>query len=127
METTVKFRPCGDCAACCEGHLIGTAHGNKYGNHKPCVFLVSGLCSIYQQRPTSCHNYQCAWSQHLLPQKMRPDQCGVLVSVETNAETGQQYLKAIEIRESVDYQVHRELKEAATRLGTELVLVPYRK
>ncbi|NHQ86277.1 YkgJ family cysteine cluster protein [Iodobacter sp. HSC-16F04] len=30
---------------------------DSYGMHTPCVFLIDGLCSIYENRPFMCRNY----------------------------------------------------------------------
>jgi Fe-S-cluster containining protein len=88
------FRECGECTACCSW-LVGDAFGWKFGCSQSCRFLEEGGCGVHKARPEVCRNYQCAWSQHLLPEEMRPDKCNVLVSVEQN-ENGQ-YLKAVGI------------------------------
>lgn len=89
------MRPCGDCKACCEGHLAAIVHGTKMGPN-PCVFLC-GHCTIYELRPQLCKNYQCLWSQNILSEEHRPDKTGILVSVENLK--GWQYLKIIKTRE----------------------------
>jgi len=76
-----NLRSCGDCTACCTW-LIGDAFEHKFGCGKSCKFLEEGGCGVYKARPETCRNYQCAWSQSLLPEEMRPDKCDVLVSVE---------------------------------------------
>lgn len=119
------FRPCGDCSACCDGHYGGNAYGNQFGKLKPCVFLINKLCSIYETRPGFCQKYQCAWSQHLLNEDMRPDQCGLMVSVENNKETGKQFLKAVEIWKEVPYESYEKLDKCAKTLGAEWVLVKH--
>lgn len=92
------FRDCTGCAACCEGHLIGNAHGNSFGAGKPCVFLEHQQCVIYDTRPEVCSKYQCAWSQDLFDTVLeKPSESGLLVSVEQ--ENGLQYLKCIEVGE----------------------------
>ena len=88
------FRECGECTACCTW-LIGDSFGWKFGQGQSCKFLECNGCGVHKGRPESCRNYQCAWSQHLLPEEMRPDKCNVLVSVERN-ENGQ-YLKVFGI------------------------------
>jgi Fe-S-cluster containining protein len=88
------FRECGECTACCSW-LIGDAFAWKFGCGESCKFLEEGGCGVHKARPEVCRTYQCAWTQHLLPEEMRPDKCNVLVSVEQN-ENGQ-YLKAIGI------------------------------
>jgi Fe-S-cluster containining protein len=118
-----KFKPCGECSACCDGHLKGKAHGNFFGGGKPCVFLLENLCSIYESRPQFCHKYQCAWTQHILDEDMRPDKCGLMVSVET--DNGEQFLKAIEIWKEVPYSSYEKLDKCAKELGAKWVLVKY--
>jgi len=87
----IEQRQCGECTVCCSGALIGEAYGNRFGP-KPCIFLVENKCTIYETRPQTCRNYQCAWLQGLLPEWMKPSECGVLISVEG---TTQQYLKVM--------------------------------
>lgn len=120
-----EFRPCGDCSACCDGHYSGNAYGNYFGKRKPCIFLQNSLCNIYDTRPGFCRNFQCAWSQFLLDEDMRPDQCGLLVSVEKNKETGNQFLKAVEIWKDVPYETYQKIDRAARHLNTEWILIKY--
>ena len=94
----MNFRACGNCTACCDGHIIGNSYGNTFGYHKPCVFLVNKICAVYKDRPKSCHDYQCAWSQGILSEWMKPNECGVLISVEINKDTNQQFLRVIEMK-----------------------------
>lgn len=121
----MDFRECGDCTACCDGHIIGNSYGNEFGYQKPCVFLVHKLCSIYTDRPKSCHDFQCAWTQKILPEWMKPSECGVLVSVEINKDTNQQFLKAIEMKELIDYSVYSEIDKFCKENDTYYVKVPY--
>lgn len=125
METVKhQFRPCGDCTVCCEGHLIGKAHSNYFGQGRKCVFLVKKECTVYQDRPDTCRKYQCAWSQRLVPDWMRPDQSGVMISVQVNSQ-GQQYLKAIEIRENIDARVYPVIEEFCQQQQTYFEQVKY--
>jgi hypothetical protein len=121
----MNFRACGNCTACCDGHVIGNSHGNKFGFHKPCVFLVNKLCSIYKDRPSSCHNFQCAWTQKLFPEWMKPSECGVLISVEINKENGKQFLRIVEMKEVIEYDVYREIQKFCSENDTYYVKVTY--
>jgi Fe-S-cluster containining protein len=125
MSEHNQFRPCGGCSACCEGYYAGVAYGNTFKNGKPCVFLVNKLCAIYDDRPGFCRKFQCAWSQHLLDESLRPDQCGLLVSVETHPDSGAQYLKAVEITPHVPYETLEKLNQAAIKLNTQWTLIKY--
>ena len=121
----MSFRECGDCTACCDGHIIGNSYGNTFGYQKPCVFLVERICSIYKDRPKSCHDYQCAWTQGILPDWMKPNLCGVLVSVEINKSDNRQFLRVVEIKELVDYRVYAEIEKFCNDNDTYYVKVPY--
>lgn len=100
----VTFKPCGECTACCTGILAGNIYGNIFNKNKQCIFLVEQKCAIYETRPDTCRNYQCAWSQGLLPDWMKPTECNVIISVEN--ENNRQYLKVISlINEDIDPEI----------------------
>jgi Fe-S-cluster containining protein len=121
----MDFRDCGDCTSCCDGDIIGNAHGNIFGYHKPCIFLVRKKCSIYTDRPQSCHNFQCGWTQNLFPEWMKPNKCGILVSVEINKTDNIQFLRVIETRETIEYSVYAEIEKFCNENNTYYVKVPY--
>jgi len=115
------FRECGECTACCTW-LIGDAFGWKFGQGKSCKFLECNGCGVHKVRPQVCGNYQCAWSQHLLPEEMRPDKCNLLVSVEHN-ESGQ-YLKAISINNKrISNQTKEWLNNWSEKMNTPIIIV----
>lgn len=120
----INFRPCGDCGACCEGHLIGKAYGNPFGLGKPCVFHINNKCGIHKTRPSSCRSYQCAWTQHLFPEWMNPNLCGVIISVE-NEESGKQFLRVIEIKPHISYKVYEQIENFCSSNNTYYVGVEY--
>jgi Fe-S-cluster containining protein len=103
------MRRCEDCTACCTW-LIGDSYGWEFGAGKSCKFLECNGCGVHKVRPKVCENYFCAWSQELIDEEYRPDQCGFLVSVENN-ENGQ-YLKVVETQKEkinkniIDYFDH---------------------
>ena len=113
------FRECGECTACCT-YLQGSAYGYEFGGGKSCKFLCKGGCGIYKVRPNVCMNYECAWTQELIPEEMRPDKCGVIASVE-NDEFGQ-YLKLTTISE-ININILEYFKEWGERMNTRIVLV----
>lgn len=116
-----QFRSCGECTACCTW-LIGDSFGWKFGCGESCKFLESGGCGVHKARPESCRHYQCAWSQHLLPEEMRPDKCNVLVSVENNGNS--QYLKAISINnKQIDEKIKSWLLEWGEKMNTPIVIL----
>jgi hypothetical protein len=115
------FRECGDCTACCSW-LIGDSFGWKFGCGQSCRFLEEGGCGVHKARPESCVKYQCAWSQNLLPEEMRPDKSNILVSVEQNA--GGQYLKAIAINnKQISDKVRSYLQDWSSKMNTPVIFV----
>ena len=115
------FRECGECTACCSW-LIGDAFAWEFGAGKTCNFLECNGCGVHKARPETCRNYQCAWSQHLLPEEMRPDKCGFLVSVEQN-ENGQ-YLKVLLINnEEIDTKTKEWLNDWSEKMNTPVLIV----
>ena len=120
----MNFRPCDECNACCAGQLSGEVYGRKFGCGKKCDFLIKGLCSIYNDRPKMCRDYQCAWTQHLFDEDLRPDKCGLMISVE-NDENEQKFFRIMEIRPNVASEVYERVTKRILELNTYYKIVPY--
>jgi hypothetical protein len=56
---------------------------------------------------------------------MRPDKCGLMVSVESNSDTQEQFLKVIEVWKNVPYKSYEKLDECAKKIGAKWVLVKH--
>jgi hypothetical protein len=80
---TSQTRNCGTCTRCCEGWLDGEAHGYKFFPGRPCHFLnPTSLCTIYEQRPNLCQQYNCEWLlRDYFPEWMKPEHSNVIVSL----------------------------------------------
>lgn len=118
----MNFRSCGECTACCSGQLAGEIYGHKMFPGKPCYFLKGKKCSIYENRPVSpCQKYQCAWSQHLFHEDMRPDKIGLMVSVETK-DSGEQFLRIVEITPNPSQESYRNIFKTAQKLGAKVTI-----
>lgn len=117
----MNFRPCNECNKCCTGKLLANIHGFEMGNGKPCVFLIKGQCSIYDNRPKVCQSYQCAWSQGLFDEDMRPDKTGLMVSVEKDLEG--QYLKVIPVNHQINIDDIEKLEKNMKELNARYVFV----
>ena len=102
------MRECGDCRECCSGKLRGNTRGKYFGEGVPCAYLKSEGCSIYDERPSQCRTYYCAWAQELFPLWMKPNESGVLISVERDRD-GRQYLKVVS--GELTTEVEKELKD----------------
>ena len=124
VHSSVNFRPCGDCTACCSGQLAGEIYGHKMFPGKPCHFLMENKCSIYESRPTSpCKTFQCAWSQRLLDEDMRPDKIGLMVSVETKGK--EQFLRIVEVVPKPPQESYQRIFRAAKKLGSRVTINYY--
>lgn len=78
----IQERSCGTCTKCCEGWLSANIKGHEMHPGKPCFFLADGKCTDYEGRPNTCKVYNCAWKSEpeTLPEWMRPDRTGVIIS-----------------------------------------------
>lgn len=103
------FRPCGNCNACCTGKLKGVAYGNLFDPNRKCVFLVEEKCSIYKTRPSLCREYQCAWSENLLYEEMRPDLCGVIVT--HKKFENKEFLEVVELWDHVPFDTYNKINQ----------------
>jgi hypothetical protein len=68
-------RACGDCTVCCT--LTFVPELNKVEG-VTCINCDNG-CSIYENRPTSCRGFSCAWLSGNIPEELRPDKVGVMI------------------------------------------------
>lgn len=70
-------RECGECSLCCK---LTRVHELNKLERDDCIHCDNG-CSIYNNRPISCVNFECAWLSGCIPERFRPDKCGVMVEV----------------------------------------------
>jgi hypothetical protein len=99
------LRTCGECTACCEGHLEGQVYGHHFYLGRPCHFMKTGGCSIYPDRPAEpCKRFKCAWlSEDFLPVWFRPDKSNVIVTWESwGPNKNLPYLKVTERGTKID-------------------------
>lgn len=104
LQVTKDFRDCGSCTECCKNLYIESVYGHEVKPGNPCFFLCTEKkCTIHENRPDVCRSFQCAWSQRLLPEWMKPDQSNALVCVENWGEHKQyQMLKVLSVNEGYD-------------------------
>jgi hypothetical protein len=89
MQPMAPKRECGSCSMCCKLLLIPEL-AKPMGAWCPHVLKGRG-CGIYEQRPTSCRQFECLWlSAGDVPDHWRPerskmvlagDETGTLISV----------------------------------------------
>ena len=72
-------RSCDECTACCTTCAV-VELGKPLNT--PCPHVTARGCGIYDSRPGSCRAYDCAWLQGHLPEKYRPDRCGIVFTFE---------------------------------------------
>lgn len=102
------MRTCGSCSKCCSW-LYQDSYGHISGNGKDCGFLSNNKCSIYSIRPDTCSFYECAWKQNLFADWMKPNECGVIVSIITKNNI--QYLDIIETEVALQEYVRMEIEK----------------
>ena len=72
-------RSCDGCTACCEGWLSAEALGKRFFPGQPCHWVGCSGCTVYEDRPLVCSDFQCAWKDtHYLPEWFKPTQSNVI-------------------------------------------------
>ena len=72
-------RSCDGCTACCEGWLSAEALGKRFFPGQPCHWMGCSGCTVYEDRPKVCSDFQCAWKDtHFLPEWFKPSQSNVI-------------------------------------------------
>lgn len=73
---------CGSCTACCFALPINAIAKPK---NVLCQYCDGG-CSIYENKPTTCTEFQCAYNEvEGVPEALRPDNCGVIFIKRTDS------------------------------------------
>ena len=83
-EKIKKFqnnRSCNSCTKCCDGWLAGNIYGHDMYTGKPCHFVKSDGCSIYNERPQNpCRIFKCEWLINLdIPEWLHPKKSEVII------------------------------------------------
>lgn len=77
-------KPCGECKECCRGPLKLEVKGCFVGKGKPCPhvdILADKGCTIYDERPKVCVDYECWWKMNDdFPDFMRPDKSNIIIT-----------------------------------------------
>lgn len=66
---------CGDCTACCTLSYVKEINKEAWDT---CKFCKNNGCSIYNERPQDCRDFECAYLQGANNIELRPDKCGIM-------------------------------------------------
>jgi len=80
------MRNCGDCVLCCYFTSPPEIKKSEGEWCKYCIKIEG--CSIYENRPESCKNFNCLWKKQVqIPESLRPDKCGVMFELPDYCKT----------------------------------------
>ncbi|MDE4910377.1 hypothetical protein PQI07_06630 [Methylobacterium sp. 092160098-2] len=122
----VAGRECGECVMCCKALHIDTQELKKPPDVL-CVHNTGTGCGIYETRPSVCRTWLCLWRRiETLPQHMRPDRSGLLLSAEFGHQNGDPFQKFYVIIRSIDNKSRFEtdLYKNLVRMFSEHVGIP---
>lgn len=79
-ESDATPNQCGECQACCTAVGVHDLPEGQKPMWTRCQYQCDSGCSIYEQRPPSCHDYWCMWQSGMLKGGVenRPDNLGVI-------------------------------------------------
>jgi hypothetical protein len=108
-EKIKKFqnnRDCNGCTKCCDGWLESTIYGHDMYIGKPCHFVKSDGCSIYNERPQNpCKIFQCEWLTNLdIPEWLYPKKSEVIL-----------------LKKEINNILYLEVIEAGKKLSVEIL------
>jgi cold shock CspA family protein len=90
-QALVPGRHCGSCTACC--HVLEVQALAKPAGVL-CEHSTGASCRIYHDRPLACARWYCLWRKiEALPDEMRPDRSGVMLSLETDPTADDPFLR----------------------------------
>lgn len=72
------MRECGDCTLCCK--LLGVYELKKPHREYCSHCEINQGCKIYETRPQECIDYRCAWLDELIPEELKPNKTGVMIT-----------------------------------------------
>lgn len=100
----MRSRVCGDCTLCCK--LLHVKELKK-PSHTDCLYQIDETacrpgCSIYNNRPQSCKDFECLWLQEDdMPADLRPDKSHVVLWVN---ETGEILIASVDPKYPLAYR-----------------------
>jgi hypothetical protein len=99
------MRECGECTKCCEGSLILNVRGRSVNRSNPCHFLSTlnkcGGCTIYEDRPKVCSDFQCDWLINPdIPEWMKPSLVDTIIINQDQADV--HYYEVVETNGKID-------------------------
>ena len=80
---------CGNCNECCTGFDIPELRKPK---GVVCFYLKGERCSIYDDRPKTCRDFECAFLSLQLNKKLRPDRSGFIIGLQNHKIHGPVYV-----------------------------------
>lgn len=95
----MKARECGECGECCFALDVDVDGGSKMTE---CPHFCGG-CTIYEDRPKSCADWNCLWITGDAPKSQRPDRTKIifwLPDLDTAARWSNRLVMAAETMEA---------------------------
>ena len=109
---------CGDCRACCT--LLPVDAIEKPVNTR-CQHVCATGCSIYQTRPDTCAEFDCAYLQaENVPESLRPDKCGVIFIKRADRIFSGLLMPGVKTTDAAKAQVDSFLKQGYSVVLTSL-------
>jgi hypothetical protein len=104
---SVSKRKCDGCTLCCEGWLSGEVMGKPFYSGRPCHFLGTNRCTIYETRPEHpCKVFTCGWlnDDEMFPEWMKPTLTKIIAHRQKTIN-GFLYYKIYECGQKIDSKV----------------------
>jgi len=100
-------RKCDGCTMCCEGYLSGEVRNKPFYYGRPCHFLGTTGCTMYEERPEHpCRVFTCGWldDSEMFPEWMKPN-LSKIIAHRKKTPNGFLYYKIYECGQKIDSKV----------------------
>ncbi len=95
-----NHRECGDCSLCCK--LLAIPELNC-GEGDWCALCNPPKgCGSYENRPPSCHDFECLWLQGRMPENLKPNRIGAVAHSSDGGATIKIHLDAGQTADAMD-------------------------
>jgi hypothetical protein len=102
MGPALESHPCGGCTACCTVLNVSEPDLVKPAG-QTCMHCTGMGCSIHSTRPNICREWNCAYRRiETMPIETRPDRCGVVFTIDRQAQPQTPFEKLYFVGRAVD-------------------------
>lgn len=121
MAEESKMRACDGCTLCCFTHGVRTLRNTLKDAFEWCKHCAIGQgCKTYDDRPSACRKWRCAWIEGMGTKENRPDKTQVVLEW-AYLRLGRTLIMVGATSDALDSNYAREIVLEQARLGVPVL------